>query len=145
MKNLFILIALVAAFLLGVTSTLAIQHYTKRIENKAVVKVVGVGIYKDANFTVSLTEIDWGVLEPGESKNFSAYIVNKSNVPITLSMTTSDWQPINASQFITLSWNYHGEQIPINGYVEVIFTLTVNAAVSGIQAFGFVITIVRSG
>jgi len=143
-KALF-LIACLLFFALGSFTTIAVMQWTQRIPSSATVKAVGVGIYKDINFTVSVTQINWGIVEAGESKNFSAYIVNRSNVPITLSMTTENWNPMNASNFIILTWNYDGTQITVDGYVFVSFVLTVDQAISGIDAFSFTIVVVGSG
>jgi len=143
-KALF-LIACLFFFALGSFTTIAVMQWTQRIPSSATVKAVGVGIYKDINFTVSVTQINWGIVEAGESKNFSAYIVNRSNVPITLSMTTENWNPMNASNFITLTWNYDGTQIAVDGYVFVTFVLTVDQTISGIDAFSFTIVVVGSG
>jgi len=143
-KALF-LIACLLCLALGSFSTVAVMQWTQRIPSSATVKAVGVGIYKDINFTVSVTKIDWGIVEAGESKNFSAYIVNRSNVPITLSMTTENWTPVNASNFITLTWNYDGSQITVDGYVFVTFVLRIDQAISGIDAFSFTIVVVGSG
>jgi len=143
-KALF-LIACLLFFALGSFTTIAVMQWTQRIPSSATVKAVGVGIYKDINFTVSVTQINWGIVEAGESKNFSAYIVNRSNVPITLSMTTENWNPMNASNFITLTWNYDGTQIAVDGYVFVTFVLTVDQTISGIDAFSFTIVVVGSG
>jgi len=121
------------------------MQWTQRIPSSATVKAVGVGVYKDINFTVSVTQIDWGIVEAGESKNFSAYIVNRSNVPITLTMTTENWTPATASDFITLTWNYDGAEIAVDSYVFVTFVLSVDQAISGIDSFSFTITIIGSG
>ena len=145
MRKALSLIACLLCFGLGSFSTMAVMQWTRRIPSSATVKAVGVGVYKDVNFTVSVTQIDWGIVEPGESKNFSAYIVNKSNVPITLSMTTENWNPVNASNFIALTWNYDGSEIAVDGYVYVTFVLTVDQAISGIDAFSFTVVIVGSG
>jgi len=143
-KALF-LIACLLCFAIGSFSTVAVMQWTRRIPSSATVKAVGVGVYKDVNFTVSVTQIDWGIVEPGESKNFSAYIVNKSNVPITLSMATENWNPLNSSDFIALTWNYDGSEIAVDGHVFVTFVLTVDHAISGIDAFSFTVVIVGSG
>jgi len=138
-------LATVLALLAGSVITFAVMQWTRRIPSSASLKVVGIGVYKDVNFTVSVTQIDWGMLEPGEKKNFSAYIKNESNVPITLSMWTEDWNPLNASSFISLSWNYDATQIPVDGSVPVTFALHVDAATSGIRSFSFTIVVVGSG
>ncbi len=145
MKKALFLIACLLCFALGSFSTVAVMQWTQRIPNTATVKAVGVGIYKDINFTVSVTQIDWGIVEAGESKNFSAYIVNRSNVPITLSMTTENWNPTNASNFISLTWNYDGSTITVDGYVFATFILSVDQATSGIDAFNFTIVVTGSG
>ena len=145
MRKALFLIACLLFFALGSFTTIAVMQWTQRIPSSATVKAVGVGIYKDINFTVSVTQIDWGIVEAGESKNFSAYIVNRSNVPITLSMITENWNPVNASNFITLTWNYGGTEIAVDGYVFVTFVLSVDQATSGIDAFSFTIVVVGSG
>ncbi len=145
MKKVILIVALTVAYLLGSVSTFAVMEWNQRVHNVARVKVVGVGIYKDINFTVSVTEIDWGMIEPGESKNFSAYIVNESNVPMTLTMRTENWNPLNASSFMTLSWDYNGTVIEVDGSVPVTFTLQVAQTVSGIETFSFDIVIIGAG
>jgi hypothetical protein len=145
LKKVILLLTLAVAFLLGSVSTFAVMEWTQRVYNVAKVKVVGVGIYKDLNFTVSVTQIDWGMIEPGESKNFSAYIVNESNVPMTLMIRTENWTPLNASSFMTLSWDYDGTIIDVDGSVPVTLTLQVAQAVSGIETFSFDIVIVGAG
>jgi hypothetical protein len=144
-KKAIAVIALAVAFLLGSVSTFAVMEWSQHVHNVARVKVVGVGVYKDINFTVSVIEIDWGVIEPGESKNFSAYIVNESNVPLTLTIRTENWNPLNASSFMTLTWDYNGTQLDVGGSVPVTLTLQVAQTVSGIETFSFDIVIVGVG
>ena len=69
-----------------------IMERSRRISNKAAIKAVGVGVYQDPALTVPLIEINWGILEPGEEKNHTAYIRNESNVPITLVFATENWR-----------------------------------------------------
>jgi len=118
---------------------------SRRINNQAAVKAVGVGVYQDPALMVPLTEINWGVLEPGEEKNHTAYIENESNVPITLVLTTENWNPVNTSSFEAFTWDYDGQLLKVDGFVEVAFTLAVDPAISGIDVFSFDIVIVGSG
>ena len=148
MKQSFVrLVALAAvlAFVAGSALTFAVMQWTRRIPSLATLKVVGVGVYKDVNFTVSVTEIDWGIVEPGENKSFSAYIKNESNVPITLTMYTEDWNPVNSSSFVSLSWDYDGSEIPVDGSIPVTLVLNVDPATAGISSFSFTIVIIGSG
>jgi hypothetical protein len=133
------------AFLAGSVFTYAVMQWTRRIPASATVKTIGIGVYADPECTVPVTEIAWGMVEPGEEKNFSVYIKNESNVPVTLTMHTEEWSPANASSFIHFSWDYAGEEIPLNGSKLVTFVLTVDAAISGVESFAFTIVIVGSG
>ena len=121
------------------------MQWRREIPCKATVKAFGVDLYEDINFTVPVTEIDWGLVEPGQTKNFSAYIVSKSNVPVTLTMTTENWNPTNASDFITLTWSHEAAEIAVDGYVFATFLLIVDEAISGITTFTFTIIIIGSG
>ncbi|MFB0523975.1 MAG: hypothetical protein ACETVZ_00415 [Phycisphaerae bacterium] len=122
-----------------------IMERSHRISNRAAIKAIGVGVYQDPELTVPLTEINWGILEPGEEKNQSAYIKNESNVPVTLVLTTENWSPQNASSFIALTWDYDGQLLGVDGFVEVTFTLAVDPTISGIDTFSFDIVIVGTG
>jgi len=104
----------------------------------------GIGIYSNAQGTVSLTSIEWGTLTPGGSNSITCYIKNEGSSPVTLAMQTSDWQPISAQNYITLSWNYNAQSISPNQVVQVTLTLSVNPNIQGITNFGFDITIVGS-
>jgi len=139
----FVMVAVItfaAGFLVGATTTA--MH---RIRNQAAIKAVGVAVYQDPALTVPLTEISWGILEPGEYKNHTAYIKNESNVPITLALITENWNPLNAPKFIALTWDYDGQPLQVDGFLKVTFTLAVDSAISGIETFSFDIVIVGSG
>jgi hypothetical protein len=144
-----VLSAGVLAFFIGVVVTLlivsALFTASVRISSVAAIKTVGVAVYWDPAFAVPVTSISWGIVEPGEVKNVSCYIANTSNVPIILTLTTSNWAPVNASQFISLTWNYDEREIPVSGYTPITFSLHVDPATTGITAFSFDITITGSG
>jgi hypothetical protein len=140
-----IILAAALAFLAGSLMTFALMQWTWRISSHANLKVLGIGVYKDSGLTIPVTQIDWGILEPGDSKNITVYIKNESNVPITLTMWTEDWNPLNAAYYIRLSWNYDGTEMPVDGFIQATFTLNVDSAVTGISSFSFTIVIVGSG
>lgn len=140
-----IVLASVLAFVAGSAITFALMQWTRRIPSIATLKVVGVGVYEDAACTVEVTQIDWGILEPGDTVTVEGYIKNLSNVPITMTLQTEDWSPVNASNFISLSWDYDGSKIPVDSSIPVTLTLDVDAATSGISSFSFTIVIIGSG
>jgi hypothetical protein len=131
--------------LVGSAVTFAVMQRSYSISNFAKVKAVGVEVYVDPELAVRLTEINWGSVEPGESKTFTAYIQNAGNSPITLSLDTESWVPGNASSMIQVSWNYSGKLVDAWQAVMIEFELHVDFAVSGIDTFSFTMVITGSG
>jgi hypothetical protein len=144
-KVVFAIAVLLATILLVVCITFALMHATHRIESTATVKVIGVGIYQDELCNFLLTNISWGFLDPGDTENFTAYIKNESNVPISLIMYTENWQPQNATDFISFSWNYDGPSMPVESVIQVVFFLEISPEVEGITAFSFDLFITGAG
>ena len=126
-------------------SVLASVQTSRTVSNAGTVKAVGVGVYSDDECTITLSSIGWGMLEPGSSKNVSCYIRNEGNSASTLSMYTSNWNPSNASEYMSLSWDYGGQSVDPGEFVQVTFTLSVSVSIEGITSFSFDITIVGSG
>jgi hypothetical protein len=140
---------LVTACLIGAlvsfAVTFALMQRSYSINNLAQVKSVGVEVYADSELTVRLTEINWGSVEPDESKTFTAYIRNAGNTPLTLSLNTENWVPANASSVIHVSWDYSSGTVEAWQAVMVTFELRVDPAVTGIDTFSFTMMITGSG
>lgn len=115
------------------------------VSSRGGIKTIGVGVYSDLACTNRLSSIDWGLLEPGTGKNFTCYVRNEGRATVTLTQSTTNWNPSNTSQYITLSWNYAGRSIAVNEVLKVTFTLTVSASISGITDFSFEIVIIGTG
>jgi hypothetical protein len=101
-----------------------------------------IGVYWDASFTERTSAIDWGTLDPGATKSFSIYIQNEGNNALTLSMSTSNWSPPTASNYLTMTWNYNGQTINPNEYIHITLTLTISASITGFNNFSFNLNIV---
>ena len=108
-------------------------------------KALGVGVYWDLNCTESVSSIDWGMVEPGESVNRTVFLKNEGNAPILLYLNTTDWNPPEAENDLTLTWNYTGEQVEPLQIQPVTLVLMVNQNVTGITSFNFNIQIVGEG
>jgi len=117
----------------------------RTISNSGSVKAIGVGIYWDQACTNPVASISWGVLDPGQSVNRTVYVRNEGNAVASLSLATSDWSPSNASNYMTLTWDYGGQILDINASMQVKLTLSVSSSISGITNFSFVITITANG
>jgi hypothetical protein len=143
-------IAVAGATLILVTYVLALSltgqvlsaaPTSKTVSNAGTVRAFGVGVYKDSKCTNALSSIDWGTLEPGSSEDFTCYVRNELSSASTLSMYTSNWSPLSASDYMSLSWDYGGQSIEVDEVVQVTFTLSVDANIEGITNFSFDITI----
>jgi hypothetical protein len=137
-----VLYTLVLGALLPVMSA---TQTNKTISNAGSVKAIGVGVYWDQACTNPVSSISWGILDPGSSVNKTVYIKNTGNNAATLSKATSNWSPSNASNYMTLSWDYNGQPINVNAVIQVKFTLSVSSTISGITTFSFDITITATG
>ena len=140
-----VVISAVIGALAGSLVTYGLLSGAVRVPSRAQVKSVGVDAFTDAECTMQLTMIDWGFLEPGQTKNCSAYLRSTSNVAITVWMTTEDWNPLNATSFIGCIWDAEGRQISADEVIAVNFALTVNQSTTGLKSFSFTIVITGSG
>ena len=138
-KDAAYLLAFIAVIFIGVAN-LAIAIYQsipKKVSNHATIRVIGVDIFADENLTEILLLIEWGMLDSGENRSYQAWIQNTGNDPQKLVMWTETWNPVNASDWISLTWNYDGSWIPVNASLPVAFTLHVDSNVQGITDFSF--------
>jgi len=126
-------------------SALASVQTSRTLSNAGTVKAFGVGVYSEPACINSVTSINWGTLEPGQKVNKTVYIKNTSNVPVTLSMITQNWNPSNASNYITCTWNSEGKSLNENQVTPAVLTLSVGNNIAGITDFSFNIVIVGSG
>lgn len=133
---------LLLSFLGPVISSL---QTNKTLGNQGSVKAVGVGVYWNSNGTNPVTSLNWGMIDPGSNKSLTFYVKNEGNQILTLSMSASNWNPSNCTQFMTLSWNLNGATLNPGQTKTATFTLVVSASIKGITSFSFDLTIVGSG
>jgi hypothetical protein len=69
------------------------------------------------------------------------YVLNSGSVPVSLSMTTSNWVPSTASNYLTLAWNRQSYVLSVGSSVQAVLTLSVSSSVTSVTSFSFDITI----
>jgi hypothetical protein len=116
----------------------------KTIGSYGSVKAVGVGVYSDSDCTTPVTSLNWGMMSPNSTQSIKCYVKNTGNQNLTLSMSTSSWNPANCTQYMTFSWNLAGATLGAGQNKTAVFTLAVSAFVQGITSFSFDVTIVGS-
>jgi hypothetical protein len=127
----------VVAFAVGIASY--------RVTGQGGVVSLNIEVYEDSNCTVKAQAIDWGILEPGESRNRTLYIKNEGNKALTLFLTTVNWEPVESSNQITVIWDSEGIRISPGGYRAVIVMLTVSPSIAGVEDFRFVMVFQGTG
>jgi len=145
-KKLGLVVALVAVIVaagvaFAVMSYGAPLQYPLQISAKGTILTFGLEVYSDSACTVKLTQIDWGLVSPGETKTTTCYLKSLSTVNATLSMVTGSFVPSGAGSYLGLTWDREGAKILPGQVVSAVFTLKVNSGITGITSFNFVITV----
>jgi len=141
MQKVIIGTVLAIAMIGMVVSALAVFVATRSIYNTGNVKAVGVGVYWDSGCTDEVLSIDWEALDPGVTKDVTIYVKNEGSVALVLSLMTDNWNPVSASDHITLSWNREYYVLNPESVVGAFLTLSVMSGVSGVTNFSFDIII----
>lgn len=135
----------VIILVIGIVSVSAAMYQTIKIQSTGQIKGVGCDIFADPEGVISVTKLDWGILEPRESKNITLYIRNTGNVPASLSMYSDTWIPEETEIYVAFVWNYEGMTVPVQGMAKVTFTLTIDQDITGINKFSWNITVIAEG
>ncbi len=122
-------IAIVLVLVMFVSEAILGQFSSFRlIGSRGNVKVLGVGVYWDVNYTSPVGFLDWGSVEPDSAKNQTVFIRNEGNEPSTLFLATDNWQPANLSRYMNLTWNYNGATIRPDEIIQVTLTLSTSSS-----------------
>ena len=84
--------------------------------------------YWDENCTSKVMEINWDFIEPGGLINVTIFLRSKE-----------------ASEYITLSWDYTGQTINPGAVLKASLTLAVTSNITGMRSFSFDIIIIGTG
>jgi hypothetical protein len=150
-KSVELALAIIAVVLLStilsgliIANVRSVYQTSSTISSVGTLKAIGIGVYWDEDSTSRVNAIDWGLLEPGAQTSVTVYIRNEGNIPLTLSISASNWNPPTASNYLTLTWSYTGQTINAGTTVKVTLTLTISESITGINDFNFDITAVGS-
>ncbi len=130
---------------IAISTVTALLTTQRTIQGSGSIKGVGLGIYWDLSCTNTTSSLDFGQLEPGSSKNFTLFLRNEGNSALTLNMTTENWNPTNAADYLTLTWNREGQQVNPDEVVGFVIILYVSEDITGISTFSFDIIISGTG
>lgn len=142
-QRLFATITLVILAVGAVAAILAFGALSnnRSIQSYGTVKAVNVGVYWNSGCTNVTSSVNWGMLSPGTLKNVTLYVKNEGNVAVTLSLVAQNWSPVNAPNYMALSWNRGGQTLTSGSVVSATLTLSVSSSITGITSFSFDIII----
>jgi len=143
-KNLGILVAVV----LALASSLVVSGLltvSKTLSSTGSVKAINVEVFWDLACTQVVSSIDWGTPEPGDSIDRTVYVKNTGNAPMNVSLSASGWVPVEAGNYLTMSWDREGAEIAADEVVQAVLTLDVSGSITGITDFSFDIVIEGTG
>jgi hypothetical protein len=100
-----------------------------------------IGVYWDSACTQRVSSIDWGTLIPGQTKTITLYVRNEGNSTIQLVLTTGNYNPSIAFNYISLDSGANNCGVRANEAVLDRSTLTVSPLTRGISGFSFVLVV----
>ena len=100
-----------------------------------------VKVYWESSCVNVVSSINWGTLNPGQSKNVAVYVKNFETSPVTLALSTGNWNPASTEQYMTLTWDYGNQTIQAGEVLKVTLTLTVSPSITSITDFSFEIVV----
>jgi len=134
-------IAVAVAAIMMLTSVFALLQSNRTVSNTGTITTVNVGVYQDSSCTLVLSTIDWGNVAPGSSPNKTIYVKNTGSTPISLNITVNTWNPSNAANYMTLTWNQESTVLNVGNSVATLLVLSVSPSITGITTFSFNATI----
>ena len=115
------------------------------LDEVSVAESVGFGknidVYWDNKCLNRVESIDWGMLAPGETKNVMVYARNEGENGAVLTLNVYGWNPVEASNYLRVEWNYTGAVIKPGETMAIILILTVDLAVKVITNFSVTIEV----
>jgi len=105
---------------------------------------VEIDVYEDSGCSTVLTSVDWGEIEAGGSSSVVIYVKNNGDSSVVLTLSSENWSPDEAKDYISLYWDYDGSSISRGSEVEVALTLDVDDGCPELNSFSFDIVITGS-
>jgi hypothetical protein len=112
-------------------------------QQNSITSTLNLAVYTDAAATINCTNINWGILNPGDTTTKTIFIKNTGSTQTTLSLAASSWSPASASSVLTLTWNKEGATLAAGETIPATLTLQVAQDTGDLSSFS--LNIVVSG
>lgn len=108
------------------------------LSNVSAVEIeANIEVYWDQSCSRPVSSIEWGNCTPGQAKDTSVYVRNAGSEEFVLVVTSVDWSPVGASDYISLSRVGEGIKIQPGEAARITVRLSVSSEVTGISSFSF--------
>lgn len=137
-------LAAVAIAITGILVTLgaiAALSDSQTVPVNGTVTAVDVEAYTDSACAIPCTILNVGTVAPGSTVTQIVYIKNAGTVPMTLTMIASNWNPTNADDYLTITWNRQNTVLAAGQSTPATLTLTATADTGSLTTFSCSITI----
>jgi hypothetical protein len=139
------IISILAIALMGALGATALLTTQASFGNVGRMMTINVEVYSDSACTEPVTSLDWGTLAPGEEKTKIVYLKNSGNSPLSLSMSVSGWDPVEAGSHLSLSWDKEGDTLGEGETVKATIMFSVSPTIEDVHSFSFSVTITGTG
>jgi hypothetical protein len=130
------------AIALSATTYGAISVNKSLITNGSINVTANLGLYSDFGCTIGLSAIDWGATTAGNNITRTVYVKNiGAGTSLTLSISTSNWNPTTANGPITISWDKEGTRLLPGQSTTAVIKLTSSSSIVDITNFSVQIMI----
>jgi len=136
-----VLIAIVAVISIVSTSLVSIMlsHSDDEIylPSLGTIKTIDVETYWDPNGEnrrenltwneIKIEKLEWDEIKT-ETVNTTVYVKSVSNFRVTLNIFLTDWNPVEISDYLTISWDYNGTILNPGEIIPVTMTLSASSS-----------------
>jgi hypothetical protein len=136
-----LLVAIVAIISVASTSLVSIMLSNSEDEiylpSIATIKTIEVETYWDPNGEnrrenltwneIKIEKLDWDEIKVNPV-NTTLYVKSVSNFRVTLNMSLTDWNPVEISDYLTISWDYNGTILDPGEIIPVTMTLSASSS-----------------
>lgn len=132
-----IVLELIIVAVIGLAPALSTLFQVITIPSSATIKAIGVAFYWNPAATEQVTNITWGLVNPGASYSMLTYCENIKNSNATMKLTVNAWNPTNADTYVSAGWNYTGAIIHPGAIIPILFELQLFPNATAITSFSF--------
>lgn len=134
--------ALFVAVTLMMASVLALLQSSRTISSHGTIRGVNVGVYSDSGCTQQLSSLEWGTIDNGSQTVKTVYVKNEGTSSMALSISNGTWVPVDATSYLTLTWNRESYVLANGTSVGADLTLGVSPTFTNGTDFSFNIVII---